>query len=103
MFQEAGHVKNTFVFVAYSMFIFDVWRYPGYLMSTGIQVQPQIVLDPDCLLDYLSISYDYGIREKKLCANNSIATFFVFYFLSGFSFTNIHDSQDSRGRERVSL
>ena len=25
------------------------------------------------------------------------------FFLSGFSFTNIHDSQDSRGREKDSL
>ena len=26
-----------------------------------------------------------------------------FFFLSGFSFTNIHDSRDSRGRGRVSF
>ena len=26
-----------------------------------------------------------------------------FFFLSGFSFTNIHDSQDSRGRGRLSI
>ena len=26
-----------------------------------------------------------------------------FFFLSGFSFTNIHDSRDSRGRGRVSI
>ena len=29
--------------------------------------------------------------------------FFFFFFLSGFSFMNIHDSQDSRGRGRLSL
>ena len=29
--------------------------------------------------------------------------FFFFFFLSGFSFTNIHDSRDSRGRGRVSI
>ena len=28
---------------------------------------------------------------------------FFFFFLSGFSFTNIHDSRDSRGRGRVSI
>ena len=28
---------------------------------------------------------------------------FVSFFLSGFSFTNNHDSQDSRGRKRLSL
>ena len=30
------------------------------LVSSGTQVQPQIMLDPDYLLDYLSVSYDYG-------------------------------------------
>ena len=29
--------------------------------------------------------------------------FFFFFLLSGFSFTNVHDSQDSRGRGRVSI
>ena len=29
--------------------------------------------------------------------------FFFFFFLSGFSFTNIHHSRDSRGRGRVSI
>ena len=28
---------------------------------------------------------------------------FMFFFLSGFSFTDIHDSQSSRGRGRLSL
>ena len=29
------------------------------LVSSGIQVQPQIILDPDYLPDYISVSYDY--------------------------------------------
>ena len=29
------------------------------LKSSGTQVQPQIILDPDYLPDYLSVSYDY--------------------------------------------
>ena len=29
------------------------------LVSSGTQVQPQVVLDPDYLPDYLSVSYDY--------------------------------------------
>ena len=29
------------------------------LVSSGTQVQPQIIIDPDYLPDYLSISYDY--------------------------------------------
>ena len=29
------------------------------LVSLGTQVQPQVILDPDYLPDYLSVSYDY--------------------------------------------
>ena len=31
------------------------------LVSSGTQVQPQIILDPDYLPDYLSVSYNYGL------------------------------------------
>ena len=34
------------------------------LVSSGTQVQPQVMLDPDCLPDYLSVSYDYAISEN---------------------------------------
>ena len=30
------------------------------LVSSGLQVQTQIILDPDYLPDYLSVCYDYG-------------------------------------------
>ena len=44
-------------FPTHSMFISDVaW----VLVPSGTQVQPQIILDPDCLPDYLSVSYDYA-------------------------------------------
>ena len=38
------------------------------LVSSGTQVQPQIILDSDHLRDYLSVSYDYLKRnmEKNL-------------------------------------
>ena len=36
------------------------------LVSSGIQVQPQVILDPDYFPDYLSISYDYTLNKKKL-------------------------------------
>ena len=36
-------------------------------------------------------------------SRNLFFFFFFFLFLSGFSFTNIHDSRDSRGRGRVSV
>ena len=33
---------------------------PEDTRSSGTQVQPQVILDPDYLPDYLSVSYDYG-------------------------------------------
>ena len=33
------------------------------LVSSGTQVQPQVILDPGYLPDYLSVSYDYAITE----------------------------------------
>ena len=39
------------------------------LVSSGTQVQPQIILNPDYLPDYPSVSYDYGktkIRDALL-------------------------------------
>ena len=30
------------------------------LISSGTQVQPQIILEPDYYQDYLSVFYDYG-------------------------------------------
>ena len=30
------------------------------LVSSGTQVQSQVILDPDYLADYLSVSHDYG-------------------------------------------
>ena len=44
-------------FPAHSMFTSDV--------SSGTQVQPQVILDPDYLPDYLSVSYDYGNTYLK--------------------------------------
>ena len=39
------------------------------LVFWGTQVQPQVILDPDYLPDYLSVSYDYArthLSYKKL-------------------------------------
>ena len=33
------------------------------LVSSGTQVQPQIILDPDYLPDYLSVFYDYSYTQ----------------------------------------
>ena len=35
-------------------------------VSLGTQGHPQIVLDPDYLPDYLSVSYDYGVDKLLL-------------------------------------
>ena len=40
---------------------------------------------------------------NELICGADILTIVIFFFLSGFSFTNIHDSQDNEGRGRVSI
>ena len=35
------------------------------LVSSGTQVQPQVILDPDYLSDYLFVSDDYDLKVKK--------------------------------------
>ena len=59
MLQEGYHEKeySCFDFPAHSMFTFDVLAWA--LVSSGTQVWPQIILDPDYLPDYLSVSYGY--------------------------------------------
>ena len=61
MLQEAGQIKNTI-----ALFFQDIQclhlmnsEVVWVLISSGTQVQPQIILDPDYLPDYLSVSYDY--------------------------------------------
>ena len=56
--QGAGHIKNTVALIFWHIQCsFDVFF--GSIVSTGIQVQPQIILHPDYLPDYISVSYDY--------------------------------------------
>ena len=43
------------------------------LVSLAVLVQPQIILDPGYLLDYISVSYDYDV-------NKIISTVEVSYF-----------------------
>ena len=40
------------------------------LVSSGSQVQPQIILNPDYLTDYLSISYDYIFKGLYITQSN---------------------------------
>ena len=55
MLQEADHIKNIVVFIFRQMNSEVDW----VLVSSEIQVLPQIILDPDYLPDYLSNSYNY--------------------------------------------
>ena len=41
------------------------------LVSSGTQVRPQIIFDPDYLSDYLSVSYDYGRTQNSNVLANS--------------------------------
>ena len=43
------------------------------------------------------------VSNEGTTQGDNFAMSFFFFFLSGFSFTNIHDSRDSRGRGRVSV
>ena len=59
-----SHIKNTVVLTILTfrqiqclhlMYIEIAW----VLVSSGTQVQPQVILNPDYLPDYLPVSYDY--------------------------------------------
>ena len=62
MFEEAVHIKNRVVLIfshiqcLHLMYSVVAW----VLVFSESQVQPQIILDPDYLPDYLSVFYDYG-------------------------------------------
>ena len=76
---------------------------------------PNSIVDDETIRSFFEDFKSSVAREEKK-RNNEIKMlvqlgklkaahvfFFLFFFLSGFSFTNIHDSQDSRGRGRVSI
>ena len=65
MLQEAGHIKNTVVSVFWHIQCLHLMNseVSWVLVSSRTQVQPQTILDPDYLPNYLSLSYDYGITE----------------------------------------
>ena len=67
MLQEAVHIKNTVVLIIghiqclHLMYSEVAW----VLVSSGTQVQPQIILDPDYLPDYLSVSMTMPLRNIR--------------------------------------
>ena len=84
--------------------------FPLAVMHTRPGVSKCSAFNPFCFdYNYKNGEYDRGI----VCNEKDICYFYIkrcgvfpgnfFFFLSGFSFTNIHDSQDSRGRGRVSI
>ena len=62
MFQEDFHKKeySCFDFPAHLIFTFDVFWVSLGTIFLETQVRSQIILDPDYLPDYLSVSYDYN-------------------------------------------
>ena len=42
------------------------------LVSSGTQVQPQVMLNPDYLPGYLSVSYDYGINHQEVFSGKGV-------------------------------
>ena len=66
MLQEAYLIKNTRALIfrhiqcIHLMYSEVVW----VLVSSGTQVQPQIIFDPDYVPEYLSVSYDYDEIKK---------------------------------------
>ena len=64
------------------------------LVSLGTQVQPQIILDPDYLPDYLFVSDDYEItmitRQNDPIFSSALRALSVGYFI--FSFQDLQNS-----------
>ena len=67
MLQEAGHVKNTVVLIFRHIQRLHLMNseVAWVLVSSGSQVQPQIILNPDYIPDYLSVSYDYVENNRN--------------------------------------
>ena len=85
MLQEDGHIKkNTVVLILRHIQCLHLVHYLA-VVSLGNQFQPQIILDPDYLPDYLSVSYDYGFdhmtlikRDQPKCISKSNLPSFQF-------------------------
>ena len=65
MLQEAGHIKNTVVLIFRHIQRLRLInsKVAWLLVSLRTQVQPQVILDPDYLPDYLFIFYDYAFNK----------------------------------------
>ena len=67
MLQEAGHIKNRNVLIfrhiqcLHLVYADVAW----VLVSSGTQIQLQIIPDPDYLSDLLFFFYDYGYMQRS--------------------------------------
>ena len=68
MLQEAGHIKNTVALIFWHSQCLHLMNseVAWVLVSSGTQVQPQIILEADYLPDCLSVSYDYVLTKKRV-------------------------------------
>ena len=71
--QEARHMKNRVVLIFHHIQCLYLMNseVSWVLVFLGTQVQTQIILGPDYLSDYVSVSYEYGLY------NLSLTVFFV--------------------------
>ena len=60
--QNAGHINYTVVliFQYFQCLHLICSKVTWILVNSGTQVQPQIILEPNYLPDYLFVSYDYA-------------------------------------------
>ena len=60
MFQETGHIKNTVIMIFWEIQCLHLMNFEvaQILVFSRTQVQPQTILSPEYLPDYLSVSYD---------------------------------------------
>ena len=77
MFQEAGHIKSTIALIFRHIQCLHLMysEVSLVLVSSGTQVQPQIIHHPDYFPDYFFISYDYGLIHAKTLARHKLTTF----------------------------
>ena len=69
MLQEVGHIRNTVFIFGHIQFLHLMYFEVAWvLVSSRTQVRPQIMLDPDYLQDYLSVSYDYDLTSDSFAA-----------------------------------
>ena len=65
MLQEVGYIKNRIVLIFQNIQCLHLMYFEVVLVliSSGTQVQWQIITDPDYIPDDISISYDYDKND----------------------------------------